>query len=60
MKVKTLMVIFVSCFMIMIGATQIYAESQSDEHLIKIYETCIVKKSRPVFFRLIRTRWLTK
>ena len=44
MTAKSLIVIFLSCFMIMIGATQIYAESQSDEHLIKIYETCIVKK----------------
>jgi len=44
MKVKALMVIFVSSFMIMIGATQISAQSQSDEHLKKIYETCIAKK----------------
>ena len=44
MKVKALMVIFVSSLMIMLGVGQISAESQSDEHLIKIYETCIVKK----------------
>jgi hypothetical protein len=44
MKVKALMVIFMSSFMIMIGAIQISAESQSDEHLKKIYETCIAKK----------------
>jgi len=44
MKVKALMVIFVSSFMIMIGATQISAESQSDEQLKKFYETCIAKK----------------
>jgi len=44
MRTKALMVIFVSIFMIMIGPFQISAESQSDEHLKKIYETCIAKK----------------
>jgi hypothetical protein len=44
MTLKAVMVIFVSSFMIMIGATQTSAESQSDEHQKKIYETCIVKK----------------
>lgn len=44
MKVKTLMVIFVSSFMIMIGATQISAHYQSNEELKKLYETCITKE----------------
>ena len=44
MKVKALIIIVVTSFMIMIGAIQISAESQSDEHQKKIYETCIVKK----------------
>jgi hypothetical protein len=44
MKVQALMVIFLSSLMIMIGAGQISAESQSDGHLKKKYETCIVKK----------------
>ena len=44
MKAKALMLIVVTSFMIMIGATQISAQSQSDEHQKKIYETCIAKK----------------
>ena len=44
MKVKALMVIFLSSFIIITDATQISAQSQSDEHLKKFYETCIAKK----------------
>ena len=44
MKVKALMVVLVSSFMIIIGATQISAHSQSKEELKKFYETRIVNK----------------
>jgi len=44
MKVKALMVIFVSSFMIITGAIQVSAQSQSDEYLRGFYETCIAEK----------------
>ena len=49
MKVKALMVIFVSSLMIMLGVGQISAESQSDEHVKKIAKCqskTILKTSR--------------
>ena len=44
MKVKALMIVFLSSFIVITGATQMSAQSQSDEHLKKMYETRIAKK----------------